>query len=116
MKILLVAPYGGVPGGISRWTGHIMHYYAEYGQSDCELDLVPMGRSSFVNINSPKLYRLKEAIKDYSKIILNFKNKINASSYDVMHLTSSASWSLLKDIYLIKTAKRKGIKTSHIIS
>ena len=111
MKVLLVAPYGGVPGGISRWTKHILNYYTEHGRADCELELVPMGRSSFVNINSPKLYRLKEAIKDYSKIIKDYKQKLNASPYDVMHLTSSASWSLLKDIYLIKVARRKGVRT-----
>lgn len=111
MKVLLVAPYGGVPGGISRWTEHILNYYTEHGRADCELELVPMGRSSFVNINSPKLYRLKEAVKDYSKIIKDYKQKLNASPYDVMHLTSSASWSLLKDIYLIKVARRKGVRT-----
>lgn len=111
MKVLLVAPYGGVPGGISRWTEHILNYYTEHGRADCELELVPMGRSSFVNINSPKLYRLKEVVKDYSKIIKDYKQKLNASPYDVMHLTSSASWSLLKDIYLIKEARRKGVRT-----
>ena len=111
MKVLLVTPYGGVPGGISRWAGHLMKYYDEFGRKDCEVTLVPMGRSSFVNINSPKLYRLKEAVKDYSKIIKDYKQKLNASSYDVMHLTSSASWSLLKDIYLIKVARRKGVRT-----
>ena len=111
MKVLLVTSYGGVPGGISRWAGHIMTYYEAVGKKDCALTLVPMGRSSFININSPKLYRLKEAIKDYSKIIKDFKHKLHADKYDVMHLTSSASWSLLKDIYLIKAAKKRGVKT-----
>lgn len=111
MKVLLVTSYGGVPGGISRWAGHIMKYYEAVGKHDCTLTLVPMGRSSFININSPKFYRLKEAVKDYSKIIKDFKKKLNSDSHDVMHLTSSASWSLLKDIYLIKAAKRKGVKT-----
>lgn len=111
MKVLLVTSYGGVPGGISRWAGHIMNYYEAVGKKDCTLTLVPMGRSSFININSPKFYRLKEAVKDYSKIIKDFNQKLRADKYDVMHLTSSASWSLLKDIYLIKSAKRKGVKT-----
>ena len=70
-----------------------------------------MGRSSFININTPKLYRLKEAIKDYSKIIKDYKQKLYSDKHDVMHLTSSASLSLLKDIYLIKLAKRQGLKT-----
>lgn len=111
IKVLLVASYGGVPGGISRWTEHLMKYYSEFGQEECEISLVPMGRSSFININSPKIYRLKEAIKDYSGIIMAFKRKLKCGNYDVMHLTSSASWSLIKDLYLIKKAKRHGIKT-----
>lgn len=111
MKVLLVTSYGGVPGGISRWAGHIMNYYEAVGKKDCTLTLVPMGRSSFVNINSPKLYRFKEAFKDYSKIIKDFKQKLHSDNHDVMHLTSSASWSLLKDIYLIKSAQRRGVKT-----
>lgn len=111
MKVLLVTSYGGVPGGISRWAGHIMRYYEAVGKNDCTLTLVPMGRSSFVNINSPKYYRLKEAIKDYSRIIKDFKRKLRSDKHDVMHLTSSASWSLLKDIYLIKAAKKEGVKT-----
>lgn len=111
VKVLLVTSYGGVPGGISRWAAHIMNYYEAVGKNDCTLTLVPMGRSSFVNINSPKLYRLKEAVKDYSKIIKDFTQKLRSGNHDVMHLTSSASWSLLKDIYLIKAAKRRGVKT-----
>lgn len=34
MKILLVAPYGGVPGGISRWTGHLLNYYNDLENPD----------------------------------------------------------------------------------
>jgi glycosyltransferase involved in cell wall biosynthesis len=111
MKVLFVTSYGGVPGGISRWAGHIMKYYEAIGVKDCSITLVPMGRSSFVNINSASFYRLKEAIKDYTKILKDFKQKIRSEKHDVMHLTSSASWSLLKDIYMIKAAKRRGIKT-----
>lgn len=112
MKVLLVTPYGGVPGGISRWAGHIMDYYNLKGKDDCMLTLVPLGRQSFININSPKLYRLKMAIKDYPRIIKNFNQKLCCDKHDIMHLVTSASWSLLKDIYMIKAAKRKGLKTT----
>ena len=111
VRVLFVAPYGGVPGGISRWAGHVLDYYSNCGKSDCDLTLVPMGRSSFININSPRIYRLVEALKDYSIIIRDFNKKLKNASFDVMHLTSSASWSLLKDIYMIKVARRKGLKT-----
>ena len=111
MRVLLVAPYGGVPGGISRWTGHVLDYYEQSGHDDCELRLVSTGRSTFVNINSPLLYKVKSAIKDFRKIFKDFDQTIQQQPFDVMHLTSSASLSLLKDIRLLKKAKKKGIRT-----
>lgn len=110
LRVLLVAPYGGVVGGISRWTSHILEYHKTI-KSNVVLDLVSTGRSTFVSINTTPLYRLYAAIKDYKGIIKNFISHINRNTYDVMHLTSSGSWSLFKDLYMIKKAKNKGIKT-----
>lgn len=111
MKVLLASPYGGVPGGISRWTEHIMNYYDSLTQKDCMLKLLPMGRSRFVNVNSGKLYRLRSAVKDYAKILSSFSAILKDENFDVMHLTSSASISLLKDLFMIGKAKSYGIRT-----
>ena len=111
MKVLLVAPYGGVPGGISRWTSHIVEYYERCGREECEMDLVPMGRTTFVNINSSIVYRLWSAFKDYRSILRDYRNKLRAKRYDVMHLTSSASLSLIKDLYILAQAKRQGVRS-----
>ncbi len=111
MKILLVSPYGGVPGGISRWTEHILKYYNQYGLQDCELDLAPMGRDRFVNINSPIIYRLWTALKDYRLILKRYRQQLRQKRYDVMHFTSSASLSLFKDLYIIRKAKQKNVKS-----
>lgn len=111
MKVLLVAPFGGVTGGIARWTEHILDYYKKVGKNDCNLDLLSIGRSSFVNINSSVCFRIISALKDYPLIIRNFRSRLHANTYNVMHLTSSASLSLIKDLYMLHTAKRKGIKT-----
>ena len=110
LKILFVAPYGGVPGGISRWTSHIVEYHKKYGRNDCDLGLVPMGRSMFVNINMPKWERLKAVWIDYRRILSDFNQKIKAG-YDVMHLTSSGSWSLYKDLFMINNARKHGVKS-----
>ena len=111
MKVLLVAPFGGVTGGIARWTEHILDYYKKTGRNDCDLDLLSTGRSTFVNINSSVCFRIISALKDYRVILKNFRSRLNTNTYDVMHLTSSASLSLAKDLYMLHTAKRKGIKT-----
>lgn len=110
VKVLFVAPYGGVPGGISRWTSHIIDHYKEHGHDDCQLGLVAMGRSSFVNIHMPLWRRLWSAWIDYRAIFRNLIAEIDNGQYDVMHLTSSGSLSLFKDIAMLKMARRKGLK------
>ena len=111
MKVLLASPYGGVSGGISRWTEHIMTYYESLSDKDCMLKLLPMGRSRFVNVNSGKIYRLSSALVDYRKILSSFNLMLKSDKFDLMHLTSSASISLLKDLLMITRAKSEGIKT-----
>lgn len=108
IRVLLVAPYGGVVGGISRWTSHILEYHKTI-KSNVLLDLVSTGRSVYIGGSSP-LFRLYAAIKDYRGIVKCFLRSINKNQYDVMHLTSSGSWSLFRDLYMIQKAKSKGIK------
>ncbi len=111
MKVLLASPFGGVHGGISRWTSHINNYYKTLHEPFCEMDILPMGRSSFININTSFFYRILAAIRDYRVIFKEYRKRLKIYQYDIMHLTSSASISLLKDLYMLKLAKSKGIKT-----
>lgn len=111
MNILLATPYGGVPGGISRWTEHIIKYYNSLPTKDVKLDLLPMGRSSFVSKYSSVFFRLKSGYLDYCKILRDFRKKLKYGKYDVMHLVSSASISLCKDLYMLRKAHRHKIKT-----
>lgn len=111
INILMAAPYGGVSGGISRWTEHIITYYEQLSVKELEMDVFSISRSVFVDINSPLFFRVISAMKDYNRIIRQFKRKIRSSNYDIIHLVSSASISLLKDIYLLSYIKKKEIKT-----
>ena len=70
-----------------------------------------MGRSSFVNINSGLAYRIKTAFVDYKEILSAFNTMLRENDFDVMHLTSSASISLLKDIYMIRQCRRRDIRS-----
>lgn len=111
MNVLLASPFGGIPGGISRWTSHILNHYESLSEKPCKITLLPMGRSTFVNINSNIAYRLYSAMRDYRSILSEYRKKISEDRYDILHLASSASISLIKDIYMIRKAKAKGIKT-----
>ncbi len=48
-NVLLCSPFGGVKGGIHRWTEHIMKYNTET-TNDINLELLPMDRSYYVNL------------------------------------------------------------------
>lgn len=111
MKVLLVAPFGGVTGGIARWTEHILDYYKKTGRNDCDLDLLSTGRSTFIDINSSLFHRVVSALKDYRSILKRYRHLLKSNSYDAIHLTTSASLGLIKDLYILTVAKRKGIKT-----
>ena len=111
MKILLASPYGGVPGGITRWTEHFAAYSKVSGNQECKIDIMPMGRNRFVNTNSSLIYRLWTAIVDYRSILRNYRKQLRRESYDIVHLASSASLSLVKDLYMIRKAKERSAKS-----
>ena len=111
MKILLASPYGGVLGGITRWTEHLVAYSKVSGNQECKIDIMPMGRNRFVNSNSSLIYRLWTAIVDYRSILRNYRKQLRRESYDIVHLASSASLSLVKDLYMIRKAKERSAKS-----
>lgn len=110
MKILLATPYGAAIGGIARWSQHIVTYYEKTEHKDCEMDILPMGRQSFTNIDSA-LKRLYYGIRDYYGFLVKEKKMIKTKKYNIFHLVSSASISLFKDLVMLRAAKRRGLKT-----
>lgn len=111
MKVLLGSPLSGVQGGISRWTEHILGYYKGNCSDSLDLHLLDMGRSQFVNINMPTWKRFYKAFVDYCEIIKEFKKTLKSDKYDLLHLASSASISLIKDYLMVLIAKKYGVKT-----
>lgn len=55
--------------------------------------------------------RLYSGIQNYLLVILEFKRSLTKSKFDIAHVTSSASMSLIKDLLLVKIAKRYGVKS-----
>ena len=110
MKILLATPYGAAIGGIARWSQHIVKFYEKAGHKDCEMDILPMGRQSFTNIDSA-IKRVYYGMRDYYSFLVKEKEMMKAKKYDVFHLVSSASLSLFKDLVMLRAAKKRGVKT-----
>lgn len=111
MKILLVSPKGQFAGGIAKWTGHILQYYRQLSDKSILLDHFDIARSAFINDDISFWPRLRLVIKDYKSILKGYRRFLKHGKYDVIHLTSSAGWGLLRDLYMIRLAKRKGFKT-----
>ena len=111
-KVLLISPNPkSAVGGIARWTGHVLRYYAQKGRE--QLDLVYHSYSKAVGgfASDSKLTRIKKAFHNYLPLYKEFVALIKKEHFDVVHLCSSASWGLLRDIAMIRAAKRKSIKT-----
>jgi len=111
MRILLCSPRSGIVGGILRWTENIYNYYILLPEKKIDLKIVDMRRTIYVNNHSNICFRLKSAFIDYKKILISYIYEIKHFKPDVIHITSSASLSLIKDIIMLKKAKHSGAKT-----
>ena len=109
-KVLLCSPMK-TPGGITQWTKHIKIYYESCINSCVDIDIFPMDRSEYIPEKMSILKRLLWGIKDYKLLTNAIIEKVNVKQYSIIHLASSASISLLKDLYILKKIKNNNIKT-----
>lgn len=109
MKILLATPYGIHAGGIARWAEHITRYYDATGKKDCDMVLFPMGRK-YEDLHSSKFGRIKNGIRDYLIYIKRLKKEMRDKEYDLVHIASSASLGLIKDVFMINVAHKNSAK------
>lgn len=111
MKILLCTPYSISPqmtqGGITVWAHNIMDYYHTLDK-DVQVDVVSFDRK---RIKGGMLKRVIGGLNDYRKPIKEIGKRLEGRQYDVLHLCTSASLSLIKDIVVLRKAKQKGLKT-----
>ena len=110
LNVLLVSPSPEFAGGISRWTKHILSFYSNNRSDSFELDYL---NATPINpeVKRTIFKRWRSGINNYLRVILSFKKKIKENNYDVVHLVTSASISLLKDIILLFLAKKRGLRT-----
>ncbi len=111
MKILLCTPFSTSPevtqGGITIWARNMMEYYQKI-DTDVQVEVVPFDRK---RRDRGLFNRICGGITDYNKAITNVKKILDNSQYDVLHLCTSASLSLVKDIRVLKMARKHSVKT-----
>jgi glycosyltransferase involved in cell wall biosynthesis len=108
MKILLCSPIKTV-GGISRWTRHVLEYYNSI-DSDVILEHFYASEKG-VHSDLSILSRIYFGIISYIPFLIKLRERILNDNYDIIYLVSSASISLIKDVFAIRIAKKHGIKT-----
>ena len=109
MRILLVSPYSGIVGGISIWTKNIMSYMNN--SNDVKVELCDFSRKITGQMISNPIKKWALAIRDYLHLTNQAKQIIANFDGEAVHICSSASLLLIRDILLLKSAKRKGLKT-----
>ena len=109
MRILLASPKGHVSGGIARWTRHIINYYESLDDKG-GVDLLFFDTAREKQIPDNITARLYRAFADIPKLLRRFSIFLKNNEADVLHLTSSASLGLIRDMCLVRMAKKKGLK------
>lgn len=109
-KVLLIAPYGKDVGGIARWTEHILSYHKDLSYSNIEIELFSIGRTNVGKLIERKFLRIYNGILVYLSVFRRFYCVLKTKQFDVLHITSSASYGLFRDYLMIKLGNRYGAK------
>lgn len=114
MKVLFATPYKCVSGGISRWAENVINYYNGL-KADVELEVLPMNdtkeRSAEDFVGNSALSRVARGLRTYGNAIKVLRRKLKETKYDILHIASSASISLAKDIVMMHIARKRGVKS-----
>lgn len=114
MRILFCSPYGKgdniVIGGIVIWAKNLLDFSKSI-KSNIEIDPVSFDRHLFSGGRNNFIQRILSGVTEIGKSFMVTIQKINSEHYDIIHISTSASLSLVKDYILIKAAHRKQIKS-----
>ena len=116
MKVLLCTPYNinsrVVQGGIAIWAQNIVNYHQAL-EDDIHIDIVPFDRKAKKHPKASYnlLSRAWSGIVDYWKPVRESKKMIKSGRFDVIHLCTSASISLTKDIAVLRAARKARIRS-----
>ena len=110
LKVLLVSPYSeNLVGGIANWTKYIVNYHRANG-GDVDLRLLNNANATGLSNLGSIFQRIRYGFGNYLPVLRQFKSMVKAEHFDVVHISTSASFGLIRDIILARAARRKGIK------
>lgn len=110
MKVALVSPYGdALVGGIVNWTNHIVSYYQDHCAG---IDLLLLYNRHPVGLyGKGNLFQsIKTGVSNYLPVCKEFQKLSRVEHFDVVHVSSSAGLGLFRDLLILRTAKKRGVK------
>lgn len=111
-NILLCSPYypdkKETTCGLANWTRNILSKQKD--NSEINLRLIPFDRTVDLNEESSIFQRLISGLKDYPKLIKKAQKELKANKYDIIQVSSNGSIGMIKDFFIAKYAKKRGVK------
>ena len=108
MKVLLVSPLPPPTGGIARWSQIVINYF----EKKDDIELTNIDTSKKYNGKTPWLKRVLYDGFGIFKVSHEVQKALKNGSFDVMHMTTSGSLAVFRDIVLMKIAGRHAV---HIV-
>lgn len=113
MKVLLCSPYESEikenAGGIAVWTKNIVDYYHAINPDGVDIEVLPYNRTIYVHDGLNRFVRAYKGVLDYLNLIRRTRKRIREEHFDVLHLSSSALWSIIRDYIVMRMARRHGV-------
>lgn len=115
MKVLLCSPYLESPdvvsSGIGTWARNIMAYNQGTGEG---IDIVPVSFDRQTHIEEYTVggfRRYYSGIKEVGRCVIKAFCKMSTEKPDIIHVCTSGHLGFIKDIILVQTARRRGIRS-----
>lgn len=108
MKILFCSPNSST-GGISSWTNNILDYNAQMNDG-VEIKCFYPDVSQDSVVDSPGMIsRLARGLKLYLPFVMGLRRELSSESYDVVHFSTSAGFSLLRDYLCLRLCRKRNV-------
>ena len=109
MKVLLCSPYKDGPsivrGGINQWAKNILSYHEEHND---DIELIPVSFDRHISLirSNNAIQRIINGFREQFAPLREAIKTIKSTKPDVVHICSSAGMGCLRDLVLVKVAKR----------
>lgn len=110
MKVALISPYSdALVGGIINWTKYVVNYHQKHSQ-DVELRLIYNRHPKGLYGTGTMFQSVRVGLANYLPVCKEFRKAVKEEELDVVHVSTSASFGLFRDLMIWRTAKKHGVK------